>query len=369
MWANVSDTQILKLLEKDNSIYEVIHQYPHKLYFDIDADNKDYDIYELIVPKLNDLFPNSDMAVSGSKSNIRQRYHIILNNYLIKNDDDRVLINSLVNYFKQTIDDGFDDRVYTKNRFMKCSNQSKEDGRIQAIILNNDPKKHLINTFINDINLSIPNFEITQPEIKLAIDIDNVQTKKFNVGELPKIILELPEDIKFNINNFTPYEALKILPINKQFGHSYTHLIARYCFNNDIKFNDYYSWYKNKTDSKESYSKWLCHWSNLHKFPTVENNKIITLILKYYPRIKKYLHFQKFQQMFNINNVLKVDELKQDVFNLSSKFLCINTGMGSGKTFQTIKYLKDKNNYIWVTPNIALAQNTTQRLRTDGIDI
>ena len=44
MWANVSDTQILKLLEKDNSIYEVIHQYPHKLYFDIDADNKDYDI-------------------------------------------------------------------------------------------------------------------------------------------------------------------------------------------------------------------------------------------------------------------------------------------------------------------------------------
>ena len=102
---------------------------------------------------------------------------------------------------------------------------------------------------------------------------------------------------------------------------------------------------------------------------TVENNKIITLILKYYPRIKKDLHFQKFQQMFNINNILKIDELTQDVFNMSYKFLCINTGMGSGKTFQTIKYLKDKNNYIWVTPNIALAQNTTQRLRTDGIDI
>jgi hypothetical protein len=46
---------------------------------------------------------------------------------------------------------------------------------------------------------------------------------------------------------------------------------------------------------------------------------------------------------------------------MTSKFLCINTGMGSGKTYQTIKYLQDKDQFIWITPNIALAQNTTQR--------
>ena len=43
--------------------------------------------------------------------------------------------------------------------------------------------------------------------------------------------------------------------------------------------------------------------------------------------------------------------------------------MGSGKTFQTSKYLKNVDEFIWITPNIALSQNTTQRLRDDGIDV
>ena len=89
MWADVSNTELLKLIEKDNFIYEVIDSFPHKVYFDIDADDKDYDIYQKIIPKLNELFPNADMAVSGSISKKRQSYHIILNNYLIKNEADR----------------------------------------------------------------------------------------------------------------------------------------------------------------------------------------------------------------------------------------------------------------------------------------
>ena len=40
MWADVSNTQLLKLLEKDNSIYEVIHSFPHKVYFDIDFQDR-----------------------------------------------------------------------------------------------------------------------------------------------------------------------------------------------------------------------------------------------------------------------------------------------------------------------------------------
>jgi hypothetical protein len=369
MWADVSNSQLLKILEKDNSIYEVIHKFPHKVYFDIDADNKDYDIYEKIVPKLNELFPTAEMAVSGSKSEIRQSYHIVLNNYLIKNEEERSFMKSLVKYFKQTIDDGFDDKVYTKNRFMKCINQSKEDGRIQAIILNDNPKKHLITTFINETVLDMPNFAITQPEVNLAIKIEDAQTKKFNVGDLPKLKLELPENIKFNINNFTPIEALTILPISKLFDHKYTHLIARYCFYNELTFENFYSWYKNKNDKPDAYTKWKFHWNHLNKFPTVDNNKIMTLIMKYYPSIKKDKHFANFQNLFKLSNILKVDKLTQDLFYMNSKFLCINTGMGSGKTYQTIKYLKDKENFIWITPNIALAQNTTQRLKTDGIDI
>jgi hypothetical protein len=255
MWADASNMQLLKLLKKDNCIYEVIHAFPHKVYFDIDADNKDYDIYDKLIPKINELFPDSDMAISGSKSEVRQSYHMVLNNYLMHNEVERQAIKSLVMYLNETFENSFDAKVYTKNRNMKCINQSKEDNRIQALVLNNDIKKHYITTFI-EAKYDLPKFEISQPEINLAIEIDKTKTFKFNVGELPKLKLELPENIKFDINNFSPNEALKILPINKSFDHKYTHLIARYCYYNSIEFETFYSWYKNKSDKTENYNKW-----------------------------------------------------------------------------------------------------------------
>jgi hypothetical protein len=42
--------------------------------------------------------------------------------------------------------------------------------------------------------------------------------------------------------------------------------------------------------------------------------------------------------------------------------------MGSGKTYQTLKYLKDKESFIWMTPIEALAQNTKHRLEEDEKD-
>ena len=368
MWADVNNDELLKLVEKDHSIYEVIHKFPHKVYFDIDADNKDYDIYEKLIPKIKELFIDADIAISGSKSDVRQSYHIVLNNYLINNEDERQTIKLLVKYLNINFDDSFDTKVYTKNRNMKCINQSKEDGRTQSLILNEDIKKHLITTFIEP-KYKLPTFEIAQPEINLAIEIDKIKLNKFNVGDLPKLKLEVPDNIKFDINDFTPNDALKILPINKTFDHKYTHLIARYCYYNGVDFETFYSWYKNKSDKIDNYNKWKYHWTNINKFPEVGNSHITTIIMKFYPAIKREKHFLQFQNLFNIGDVKKVDELSQEIFKTNTKFLCINTGMGSGKTYQTIKYLKDQDDFIWITPNIALAQNTTQRLKTDNIDI
>jgi len=368
MWAEVSDDDLLRLTKKDNYIYEVICDYPHKVYFDIDADNKDYDIYDKITKKIDQLFPNSDMAVSGSKSDIRQSYHIILNNYLIKNEEERTYIKNLVQVLKDS-ECSFDTRVYSNNRNMKCINQSKEDGRIQQICLNDDEKKHFITTFIKTDILEMPKFEETQPDIKTEIKVIEAKTKKFNVCDLPILKKVLPTDSNFDINNFTPLEALEILPLDKTFAHNYTHLIARFCFHNGLTFNDFFSWYKNKDDSKSSLNKWTYHFSHLHKFPPVSKNQIMTLILKFYPSIRKENHFTNFQNLFKLDNVQKVDTLSQDIYYNDKKFLCINTGMGSGKTYQTVEYLKNKSNFIWITPNIALAQNTRQRLNEANINV
>jgi hypothetical protein len=369
MWAEVSDNDLLRLTNKDNFIYEVICEYPHKVYFDIDADNIDYDIYDKITQKIDELFPNSDMAVSGSKSDVRQSYHIILNNYLIRNVEDREKIKKLVITLKNTFDQSFDTRVYGNNRNMKCFNQSKEDGRIQKIISNEVSEKHFITTFINTDAFELPKFEETQPEIHTEMKVIEAKTKKFNVCELPTLKKVLPSDSNFDINNFTPLEALEILPLDKSFPHNYTHYIARFCFHNGLTFNNFCSWYKNKNDSTNALNKWTYHFSHLHKFPPVSKNQIMTLILKFYPSIRKENHFTNFQNLFKLDNVQKVEALNQDIYYYDKKFLCINTGMGSGKTYQTVEYLKDKSNFIWITPNIALAQNTRQRLNEANINV
>ena len=67
MWADVNNEELLKLVQKDNSIYEVICKFPHKVYYDIDADNKDYDIYEKLVPKINELFPDAGKPIVNAK--------------------------------------------------------------------------------------------------------------------------------------------------------------------------------------------------------------------------------------------------------------------------------------------------------------
>jgi len=365
MWADVNSDDLLRLVQKDNCIYEVIDQFPHKVYFDIDADNKDYDIYSKIIPKIEELFENADIAVSGSKSEVRQSYHIVLNNYLIKNEEERETIKLLSKYLKETFDDSFDTKVYTKNRFFKCVNQSKEDGRIQSVIYNDDLKKHLITAFFTNVYNAKMSFNFNY-ETKTAIEVEKTKITKFDLGDLPKMSLNAPD--KFDINNFTPLQALQLLPINKEFYHKYTHLIARFCFYNQIEFETFYSWYKNKNESESNYKKWMKHWSVLSKFPEVNIKKIKTLILKYYPKIRRDTHFNNFERSFILPETIKVDALSQDHFR-SSKYTILNTGMGSGKTYQTVKYLKDKDSFIWITPNIALAQNTTQRLKADDINV
>ena len=365
MWTNVNDKDLLRLTEKDNGIYEVIYKYPHKVYFDIDADNKDYDILKKITPKIKELFKDADICISGSKSKIRQSYHITLNNYLIKNDEDRQKIKALVKYLRESFDDSFDDKVYSNNRNMKCINQSKGDNRTQEIKLNQKEKKHFINAFIDsDKCLTIPLFN---DEVKLEIEIDKAKNNKLELGAIPKLTLKEPDN--FDINDFKPIEALYILPLDKNFNHDYTQYIARYCFYNEITFEEFYKWYKNKNESIDAYNKWKNNWNNLSKFPKVELYQIKILLIKYYPKLYNKSHYNKFESLFDIGNTIKVDELTQDIFNTNERIIAINANMGKGKTYQTSKYLMDKENFIWITPNISLAQNTKKRLNDDNIKV
>jgi hypothetical protein len=365
MWGLTTPDKLLKLIEKNNGIYELLHSYPKKVYFDVDKSENFTDNYlETIKNHIETLFPDGDIAISGSKTPEKESYHIILNNYLIHSKEELETMKLIAKYMNTKLDDGFDWKVYTKNRVMKAINQSKTDGRVQEIIANPDFKKHLITCFFNPFVKPLP----TMPEeVEEEIQVAKAQGT-FNLASLPKMILSTPTEIDYN--KLTPIQVLNMLPLNKSFEHSYTHMVARFCFYNDISFDDYYAWLKNKHNDIASFFKWQMHWAKLPKFPPVSNERMKQVLSYFYPSIKKDKSYRDFVDTFNLPSdvIVPIETINQECFKRLHKYAVFNVGMGGGKTAQTIDYLKTKSSFIWIAPNKALADNTYNRLKEKDVD-
>lgn len=396
-WSAIEPKQALKLLTKDYQLYEVLTtDRPRKVYFDIDYLGKADDTFlPLILNGIQEVLPYSDadIAISGSVNDVKTSYHIVLNNYIIKTDTDRNVLKGVVSYLNLHVQTAFDTRVYDNNRRMKCINQSKGDGRIQQMItLTDQPEKHIISYFFDTNAQPLPDFDlnineyITTSNIKtkmkqnvnVAIAIEKTKEYLFDIGMLPQNIKankknELP--LEFDIKKATAKTLLDLLPLDDTFDHSYTHYICRYCYNNKLSFQEFWNWRTQKHSNEKTLEKWNFHWSNIAKFPSVPLNNIIFILNKYYPTIRQQTKLRQFIDNFELkpDTIQKVPTLKKEIFKQADKkFIIINIGMGGGKTHQTIEYLKNvkkDKNYIWITPNIALAQNTYGRMNQSmGID-
>lgn len=369
MWGATDPAHLLNLLEKNHGLYEVITHFPHKVYFDIDC-NAEYDpnFLQKIKSTILSTFTEAEFAVSGSITETKTSYHIILSNYLIRNKEERDTIKHIVKTWQQT-EPSFDWKVYTPNRNMKCINQSKDDGRIQQIIENPDFRAHLITCFLNESSQPFPQLP---EEVELEIKIARAKTA-FDLTTLPKMILGLPDT--FDLELASPLEILQIFPLNKSFAHDYTHRIARFCFHSKIAFDSFLSWLQNKhTDISSVKQKWQTHWNNLHKFPPISDYQIRAMLKYFYPTITKPKHLLRFQNAFILptDHIQYIERIGQEHFNVPVKAKIFNMGMGMGKTAQTSQYLatgvKNGEDFIWITPNIALAENTLSRLAEEGIE-
>jgi ribose 5-phosphate isomerase len=67
-------------------------------------------------------------------------------------------------------------------------------------------------------------------------------------------------------------------------------------------------------------------------------------------------------------NIIKIDKISQDVFKDDNKFIIINSGMGSGKTAQTIDKLKklkqDENRKGFLV--VSKSKKTNSLIRQDN---
>jgi len=375
MWATIEPEKLLNLLEQNNGIYEVITKFPHQVYFDLEtyvdrlySVNEVTELLNNCKIQIEELFPNGDMAISGSVTDKKISFHIVLNNYVIHNEGERDMIRAIVKYLKEkNKDDIFDWKVYTKNRNMKAINQSKRDGRVQQIIENEDWKKHLITCYVNNYPLQFPEFK---NEIKEEIMIQKVKGK-FDIGLLPKLNKVTPKEITWS--TITAKEVVDLLPCNKDFSHDYTHKVARFCHSNGIEFEYFLSWISQKHTNLTSdiKNKWLYHWNNLHKYPKCNIESMKSILAYYYPDIKKNIHLREFKELFDLPNDIKltnIERLGQEHYNDNYKVTILHLGMGSGKTAQTIDYLHKNNNFCWIGHRQSLHQNTLQRIKQAGLE-
>jgi len=368
LWGYTEPNKFLNLLEKNHGLYEVITKFPHKVYFDIDKQGaSEQDYLQSVKNIILQFFPNAEMAISGSINETKTSYHIVLQNYTIHDQNEREHIKHLVKHITENIDESFDWKVYTKNRNMKCINQSKDDGRVQEIIENNDFKAHCITCFISTYSLQF--IELPEP-IKETIMIQKSH-KSFDIGMLPKMVLETPNN--FNVITAKPLQILSLLPIDKSFNHDYTHLVARFCYYNNLSLEQFLSWISKKHNplTNNVVQKWTAHFNRLDKFPSVSTDRMITLLKHFYPHICKDIHYRNFSQTFELptQNILKIETINQPCFQNHNKYQLFNIGMGGGKTAQTIDYLKGQPNFLWIAPNKALALNTQKRFENENIHV
>jgi hypothetical protein len=184
LWANIPAEKFLRKINDNKGIYEVIASYPFKIYFDIDGKDKQNNYLDIITKKINEIFHNGDMAISGSETALKKSYHIILNNYLIHDDAQRDKLKRIVSDLKINFDDGFDANVYREKGLMKTINQTKpDDKRIQAIITRDNYEKHIITAFFNEDTKNINDITFTekqelQQQKKPFKEANNIETDK-----------------------------------------------------------------------------------------------------------------------------------------------------------------------------------------------
>lgn len=371
IWGSTTPDALLKLIENNKGIYEVIHNFPHKVYFDIDKKNDDTINHEEFIKDVRNIilevFTDAAMNISGSITDTKISYHIVLENYAIHNEDERQKMKYIVKAMNAKCD-AFDWKVYTKNRNMKCINQSKEDGRVQEILYDSsrDFKKHLITCFLP---LYPETFPSLNEETQLQVEVEKSKGV-FNMANMPKLVLPVPENFDFYDESITPLQILSLLPLNeKDFDHSYTHLVARFCFYNELSFEQFVSWYSKKSSRQSDIQKWKIHWDNLSKFPNVSQNRIKQILEYYYPHIKKDIHYRKFADSFFFNRTSnsKIECITDKCYTTPHKFAIFNVGMGGGKTFKTIQNLHAYHKICWIAPTKSLANNTYQRLNEAGL--
>jgi hypothetical protein len=380
LWIDITASELLELTKENNGIYEIITDYPYKIYFDYDARKEEDIIYnekkrlEDVKNKLLELFEGCIMSISGSITAKKTSYHIILSNYLIYNEEDHKQLKSLVKYLNNNFDSNFDDSIYTRNRNMKCINQSKPDGRIQKIIENTNIKDHYITCFLEEYdNKRIPKFNFIE-EKRYIEENKKIINKRTSINTYINIC-----NLNYEYNS-NELELFNLLSLNRVEEYNSWFELGLLCYSlydvngyniykelseKSVKFNidEFNSKWNNiiNTIEKRYNFNTLCKWCREDNLTEYNNHRIKYFTLKNNNKINinKIIICQRY--LLNKEKLLLDNNILSNNINmfLNSKeylILTIKSPYDTGKT-QLIKeiFLRyPKKRILWLSYRITL---------------
>ncbi|KAJ3264887.1 hypothetical protein HK104_006383 [Borealophlyctis nickersoniae] len=300
LWGAVTLHQLVKIVKKDRGIYEIlIPEVPRKIHFDIDKSNVSLDEIKRII---TGYFPNAIMNISGRLEGPEgMSVHITLENYFAPNLECMEVVKVIALQHREK---GFDTRISTKNRNMKCINQAKPNEQIQEYLEGNmNIVNHLILHGIDKDKCT----DITSMKFDLPIE-EILKDEKKQERELLIDILAIPQQnlpvpIDFDWMTATPLDKLAKLPNPTKYSpgwldHSTIWQVMRWCKHVGITFEQFWIWNRSKTNSVERYKRYLRYWEDC-KYP-VSDQAIALMLERIYPKIREPQATKRLREQFDI---------------------------------------------------------------------
>jgi len=401
LWTIIYRKDLPLLIAKNRNMYEVIGKdTPRRVYFDIDGHEED--ILTKAKDEIKKVFGDDVMmAISGSvgekKGQQYYSYHIVLPQIYFNNLDDMVSCDfkKWIKQFSDKMDDGiFDASVYTKNRNMKCLHQTKErDPRVQEIIEDDVEEHHVIQLgffnkegMIDGTTITYPVTETEEQETKKSKQKKDKKegvkgsTSKIDMLHITKIKKTPPP--RLHIWRSSHKDLLNAIPNleNNQLG-----LLIHLCV---------MGWYKSEGGTWKEFQAWEAtydgkdkeymdaqRWEDVDVRKVWGRHKIWNLLERFYGKIADYT-ITDFKKEFITDDdegvtlipstkliagkYLPLDYITSITRN--TKYININTQMGSGKTEVAIRYVEqqeDNPSVLWITNRQSMANNLMNRL--DGL--
>lgn len=372
-WGIANIQQLKKMLKTNTYLYEILSpNRKKKVYFDVDSKT---DTLVECKNKILESFPNANFQISGYRNADKCSFHIILSNYTF----DSSTVNVIKNFVDNNRNIGFDSAVYNKFNLMKCINQSKpkKDAQIQQYIEGDtDLTKHLILCNFDEICFEVKQLpNLIRNTIKRSIEYN--ASYKIDLLDINKndIKHNLADD--FDINNSYAETKLKAIPLYDKLNentlkHDVIWKIMIWCKNENLSFNVFWDWCKQKDASQSRMNRYLDYWESAEKY-MISEKFINTILYKFYP----FLEENRTKRMYRTMNTIQPTHyiaskwLSKADINNDVKISYLSIKMGGNKTGSVIDYINEYYKdlrVLFISPRIALSNDIMGRMKESHLE-